>query len=114
MNAKVRFIPDNVTITVRQGTTLLRAAQQAGVHIRTRCGGQAACLMCKVKVPVSHSCSKPEMKEIRKLGNLMDRQHRLACQAKAVSPEVIVEIPEDPLKAAIRKQLSAQQEDELW
>ena len=113
MNVKIRFLPEDVEISVKKGTTLLRAAQKAKVSIRTRCGGRAACLMCKVKVQNKHSCSPVEAKEARKLGSLVEEQYRLACQTKVISSTAIVEIPEDPLKAAIRKQLSAEKE-ELW
>ncbi len=112
MNVNICFMPDNVTVTVKKGTTLLRAAQQARVHIRTRCGGKASCLMCKVKVLDREGCSMPEAKEIRKLGDWINSGYRLACQARAVSA-VTVDIPEDPLKAAIRKQLAAQRQNEL-
>lgn len=54
----------------------------------------------------------PEAKEIRKLGDWINSGYRLACQARAVSA-VTVDIPEDPLKAAIRKQLAAQRQNEL-
>lgn len=113
MNVNIRFLPENVVISVKKGTTLLRAAQKAKVSVRTRCGGRAACLMCKVKVHDKHSCSPIEAKEARKLGSLVEQQYRLACQAKVISSTVFVEIPEDPLKAAIRKQLAAERE-ELW
>ena len=38
---------------------------------------------------------------------------RLSCQAK-VCGQLSVEVPEDPLKAAIRKQLERQQQDDDW
>ena len=33
-----------------KGNDFASRSQQARVHIRTRCGGKASCLMCKVKV----------------------------------------------------------------
>jgi 2Fe-2S ferredoxin len=48
-----------------------------------------------------------------KLGGLERQGVRLACQAK-VTGSVIVEVPEDPLKAAIRKQLDKPNGDSLW
>ncbi|KEQ26104.1 2Fe-2S iron-sulfur cluster-binding protein [Paenibacillus tyrfis] len=112
MAAKVTFLPDNKTVEARPGTTLLDAARRARVHIRTRCGGKAACLMCKVRVTenVGTGLSEPNRNEALKLGGLQQDGYRLACQAKITGP-VTVLVPEDPLKSAIRKQLEKQEEE---
>lgn len=112
MKIFIRFMRENTDIMVKPGTTLLQAARLAKVPIRTRCGGQASCLMCKVKVEDEKSCSRPSVKEVRKLGSLLHQRYRLSCQAKAIQSPVKVEVPEDPLKKAIRKQLSSQQKDD--
>ncbi|MBE1445974.1 2Fe-2S iron-sulfur cluster-binding protein [Paenibacillus sp. OAS669] len=112
MTARVTFLPDGKSIDVRAGTTLLDASRRARVHIRTRCGGKAACLMCKVLVQGSGTGLAPlNQNESLKLGGLHEQGYRLACQAK-VTGDVTVTLPEDPLKAAIRKQLERQQEEE--
>lgn len=96
-------------VKVRPHTNVLDASRRAGVRIPTRCGGKAGCLMCKIIVPSEERdhCSAPEPKEIRKLGTSMIEQgYRLSCQAR-ITNHIKVMIPEDPLKAAIRKQLEA-------
>lgn len=94
--------------------TLLDAGRRAGVSIRTRCGGRAACLMCKVNVERDHpGVTPPSLNERRKLGSDLERGIRLACQTR-VAGNVTVNVPEDPLKAAIRKQLAKQQEEDNW
>jgi ferredoxin, 2Fe-2S len=113
VNVQVTFLPENKTVTVRKGTTLLAASRLAKVAIRTRCGGYAGCLMCKVVAEDSSGLSPAEEKERNKLGSSMAEGYRLACQAKAVG-SAIVRVPEDPLKAAIRAQLARQQEEDLW
>jgi ferredoxin, 2Fe-2S len=113
MNVQVTFLPDNKTVSVRQGTTLLAASRQAKVAIRTRCGGYAGCLMCKVVVVDGSGLSAAEGKERIKLGGSIEEGYRLACQTKAIG-SATVSIPEDPLKAAIRAQLAKQQEEDLW
>ncbi|MFD3258839.1 2Fe-2S iron-sulfur cluster-binding protein [Paenibacillus lentus] len=115
MELKVRFMPQDKSVKVRPGTTVLRAARNARVHIATRCGGNAGCLMCKVEVEAEHSqaLSSPTSAEQRKLGPLLEQGIRLACQAK-ICGSAEVRLPEDPLKAAIRRQLERQQEDDLW
>ncbi|MCP3772463.1 2Fe-2S iron-sulfur cluster-binding protein [Paenibacillus sp. MZ04-78.2] len=112
MAAKVTFLPDNKTLEARPGTTLLDAARRARVHIRTRCGGKAACLMCKVRVTenAGTGLAEPNRNEALKLGGLQQEGYRLACQAKITGP-VTVLVPEDPLKSAIRKQLEKQEEE---
>lgn len=106
---EVHFWPDDKKISVRSGTTLLDAGRKAKVHIRTRCGGKAACLMCKVKVndPGSKGLAPMNVNERLKLGSQADEGYRLACQARVIG-SVQVSIPEDPLKAAIRAQLARQ------
>ncbi|MEK0314142.1 2Fe-2S iron-sulfur cluster-binding protein [Cohnella sp. 56] len=112
---KVTFGPEAATVDVRPGTTLLEAARRAHAPVRTRCGGVAGCLMCKVAVPPEQAAalSAPTPAERLKLGPLLEAGMRLSCQARILS-DVHVEVPEDPLKAAVRKQLERQQSDELW
>ncbi|MNJ48250.1 hypothetical protein D3C77_434400 [compost metagenome] len=70
--------------------------------------------MCKVKVDEEHgkALTPPTASELRKLGPLLEQGVRLACQAK-ICGDTAVNVPEDPLKAAIRKQLEQRNED-LW
>lgn len=110
MPIRVTFLPDGKSIEVRPGTTLLDASRRARVHIRTRCGGKAACLMCKVMTSDVSGLAPLNTNERLKLGGLHEQGYRLACQAK-VTGDVTVILPEDPLKAAIRKQLEQQQEE---
>lgn len=111
---EIHFMPDDKKIQVRPGTTLLDAGRKARVNIRTRCDGKAACLMCKVKVADQSGLAAPKVNEINKLGDLIADCFRLACQS-TVTGNVRVELPEDPLKAAIRAQLERQkQQDEDW
>jgi 2Fe-2S ferredoxin len=111
MLPEVTFLPDQKKIRVKPGTPVLGAAKSARVVIRSRCGGNASCMMCKVIVRDQSGLSPMKMNEERKLGNLKDENYRLACQARVVRP-VTVEIPEDPLKSAIRAQLEKQKQDD--
>ncbi|CAI6058271.1 2Fe-2S iron-sulfur cluster-binding protein [Cohnella sp. JJ-181] len=112
---EVVFGPEGQAATVRAGTTLLDASRRAKAQVRTRCGGVAGCLMCKVRVApeCEDALTAPTEAERRKLGPLLGEGFRLSCQAR-VRRAVRVEIPEDPLKAAVRKQLERQQSDDLW
>ncbi len=46
----VKFLPDNLTITVENGTSLLQAASLAGINLVSGCGGNGTCGACKVVV----------------------------------------------------------------
>ncbi|TMV51300.1 2Fe-2S iron-sulfur cluster binding domain-containing protein [Paenibacillus mesophilus] len=113
MNPEIRFLPDDKKVQVKPGTTVLDASKKARVHIRTRCDGNASCLMCKVTVEDGAGLSGPGENERRKLGEMIERGFRLACQAKVLRG-CTVRVPEDPLKAAIRAQLAKQREEEQW
>ena len=114
---KVTFLPDNRTVEVRPGTTLLEASRRARAAVRTRCHGMASCLMCKVTVTGDQAAAlqEPGRIECLKIGSQLNEGVRLACQAR-VKSDVVVTVPKDPLKAAIRKKLEEQQRerDELW
>jgi 2Fe-2S ferredoxin len=110
MSPVIRFLPDDKQVRVKPGTTLFQAGRMARVAIRTRCGGNAACLMCKVRVADQSGLDRMSDKERNKLGTLREEGYRLACQARAVG-NVTVVIPEDPLKAAIRGELARQRQE---
>lgn len=111
MTAEITFLPDGQTVRVRPGTTVLEAGRRARVPIRTRCGGRAACLMCKIIVQDQTGLSPLNRQEVLKLGSLHEAGYRLACQARIIG-KTAVTLPEDPLKAAIRAQLAKQKEAE--
>lgn len=108
--AKIIFLPQQRSVEVNKGITLLQAARKARVSIRSRCDGHASCLMCKVELPAGQvGVNPPTMQEKVKLGE--DSPWRLACQAR-VFGEVTVLVPEDPLKMAVREQLRKLKEDQ--
>ncbi|MFH1651356.1 MAG: ASKHA domain-containing protein [Chloroflexota bacterium] len=52
---KVTFLPDNKVVTVPEGTTLLEAAEEAGVFVNSVCGGQGLCGECRLQVVSGHA-----------------------------------------------------------
>jgi len=56
---KVTFYPDNKTIEVDKGKTILSAAISAGVFITSACGGDGVCGRCKVIVKKGKVFSQP-------------------------------------------------------
>lgn len=115
MDVQVTFEPLARKAKVRPGTTVLQAARKAGVAIATRCGGNASCFMCKVQIEDWIGLAPMKENERRKLAGLEKTGTRLACQAVLQQGHVIIQLPPDPLRAAIAKQLAKQQEeDTLW
>lgn len=115
MSAEVTFWPSGKSVKVSRGTTLLDAARRANITIITRCGGKAACFMCKLTVLPGSELMPISDNERRKLAGLEEGGVRLGCQARAAG-RVGVELPPDPLKAAIARQLAkqAEEDDSLW
>ena len=82
---KVRFEPDGIEIEVKLGTTILQAAEQAGAHLGSACGGVCACSTCHVYITEGlDSLSEMEEAEEDILDKAFDvrRTSRLACQAR--------------------------------
>ncbi|MHB8125878.1 MAG: ASKHA domain-containing protein [Desulfitobacteriaceae bacterium] len=87
--SQVNFMPENRTIEVENGTSLLKAASTAGIFIKSGCGGKGSCGACKVVVLVGNP-------EVVSTGNLTPEQiaHgvRLSCRT-LVQGDVTVEVP---------------------
>lgn len=47
---KVKFLPDKKEIEVEEETSLLEAAQKAGIYLNSLCGGEGVCGKCRVQV----------------------------------------------------------------
>ncbi len=87
--AKVTFIPDKITVEVKDGENLLRAAMAAEVLVSAPCGGDGTCGKCRIVVESGATESKPSAR-------LTEEQsaagHVLAC-ATEVFGDVVVSIP---------------------
>lgn len=46
----VHFLPQNLTVTVPKGTSILRAAAKAGIKLQSLCGGEGTCQRCEVNI----------------------------------------------------------------
>lgn len=86
---------DGREVSCRAGATLLEAAQQNDVDIRSYCGGNCSCGTCRVEiVEGAANLSRPLPMEQLVLGMQAEqRGDRLACQAQILGP-VKVRVPE--------------------
>jgi len=99
----VRFLPHEKEISVKEGTSLLRAAMEAGVHINASCGGEGVCGKCRVLI----EAGEVEDGITEKLSQEdIDKGYRLACRSK-VKTDLVVRIPvESAIDAAVLNKMA--------
>ncbi len=86
---KIRFEPDSIEIEVPEGSNLMQAAIEAGVHINASCGGTGTCGTCNVLIKKG----KVESKKTEKVSESdFNNGVRQSCQSMVMS-ELLVEIP---------------------
>lgn len=99
---KVTFQPDGRSAEVPSGTSLLDAADAAGVDLPSNCGGVCACTTCHVWVERGlDSLSAIEDREDDKLQEAagLTAHSRLGCQARIGVADVVVRIPGNRIKS---------------
>lgn len=94
----VQFDPDNVRIEVEPGSTLLQAAQEAGLKLNASCNGAGTCGKCKLIVEKgsANSADTPLLTDKEK-----EKGYVLACQT-TVHGDLQVQIPEETLERRLR------------
>jgi uncharacterized 2Fe-2S/4Fe-4S cluster protein (DUF4445 family) len=90
-NHTVTLIPQNATVTVQNGTSLLEAVSQAGITLNNLCGGDGICGRCKMIV---RSGEVPEEVSPKLTRDEIRKGYVLACQVHVYS-DLTVEIPEE-------------------
>ncbi|MBW1901756.1 MAG: DUF4445 domain-containing protein [Deltaproteobacteria bacterium] len=95
MKHEIILQPDGVKGQIEQGKTILEAARELGVDLRSACGGKGACGKCRVKVEKGgEHLSSPMEREIKILKNDLQSHYRLACCAVITAP-LTIRIPEE-------------------
>ncbi|MDF2987471.1 MAG: ferredoxin [Eubacterium sp.] len=79
--AKVTFTPDNITIHVKAGTTILEAARSAGIKIESPCNGAGTCGKCKLYIEQVYPVNAVLTKKNHPVNTASDREYILACTA---------------------------------
>ena len=94
---KVTFVPAGRSAEVPKGTSLLEAADLAGVDLPSNCGGVCACSTCHVVVKQGlESCNEGTDDEFDQLDEapMTTLQSRLGCQCVPNgTTNIVVEIP---------------------
>ena len=81
---KVRFVPLNKEVEIKNGETLFKAARVNGIPIGSSCRGDCVCGWCKVEIVAGmENLSEPEdcEKKLMKTGNY-GKSERVACNAR--------------------------------
>jgi ferredoxin len=80
-------------LTVPAGTTILKAAHDAGVDVTATCGGRGRCTSCRVKF-VSGTVPPPTIMDEVQLGDDLVREgYRLGCQCAVTEPVGVLVAP---------------------
>jgi 2Fe-2S ferredoxin len=99
---RVTFLPDQITVEVAAGTSILAAAKRVGAQVGYACGGVCACSTCHVYVlKGGDSLSEQQENEEDILDKAFDVRatSRLGCQAKVAERDVVVEITRESRQA---------------
>lgn len=85
---ELRLQPDGITLRVPPGTSLTRAAVDAGVPLELPCGGLGQCGQCKVKI--TRGLNGPDLDETRLLTeHQLAEGIRLACRQQVDVPMTV-------------------------
>ena len=93
---RVTFQPAGRSAEVPRGTSILDAAEAAGVDLPSNCGGVCACTTCHVWVEEGlATLSEIEEREDDRLQEAqgLDARSRLGCQARIGDADVVVRVP---------------------
>jgi uncharacterized 2Fe-2S/4Fe-4S cluster protein (DUF4445 family) len=105
-NAIVVFEPEGHRIRVATGVTVLDAAKQANVAIRSECNGQGTCGKCKIIIKKPDAASKVTKAEKKLLSRHEIKSGlRLACQTRILK-SIIIAVPRESRPAPRRIQVT--------
>ncbi len=94
---KLFFLPEKKEIEVQDGITIMEAAQRAGIHVNSLCGGEGVCGKCRVQV--THGDIRPDKNSISFLSKEeIIEGYLLACQTKIYKSVEVVIPPESRLE----------------
>jgi len=109
MKVEVDFQPIGKRVDIETGSTVLEAAQEAGVGISAICGGAGSCDACRVRLAHQEQVSQPNKTEVVALSAVeLAAGIRLACQTEILRP-VRVDVPPESMTATQRTQVEGEE-----
>lgn len=103
---KIKFMPQNVEADVDPSKSLMKIAMEAGLKIKSICGGVASCGECRVKIiEGDNSIPEPGKPELNLIGTsyFLDGR-RLSCQVRCFG-SVTVDLTEQLNKVDTQKKV---------
>ncbi len=95
--ARLIFMPQGKEVDADGRLSILQLAQKIGLPLPSTCGGNKKCGKCKVVVQKAEGILPPPSDQEReKLGELLHRGYRLACETVLTS-DTVIQIPEESL-----------------
>ncbi len=95
---RVTFMPEEISVSMPAGSTLLDAAKAADVYINASCNGKGSCGKCKLIVESGNvtPAQNPHLTESE-----LARKYILACQT-TINGDTVVKIPEETLEKKLK------------
>lgn len=95
----VTFAPEDISVTVPSGSTLLQAAEKADIYINASCNGKGSCGKCRLILETGDVKSQPTplLSDREKL-----KGYHLACQTTVLGSDIRVRIPEETMEKKLK------------
>ncbi|MCP4404158.1 MAG: DUF4445 domain-containing protein [bacterium] len=86
---KLTFQPENRSITILPGQTVLQGARQADIELIATCGEKGNCRSCRIQL-LEGELTPPSHEEQQRLGaQEIDRNFRLGCHARVLNDSIV-------------------------
>lgn len=92
---KVKFVPQNIEVEIKPNESVLKVAQDHGIHIQSVCKGIPSCAECRVHIKEGETNVVPPLQpELELIGTAyyID-QRRLSCQLRCFG-DVVIDLTE--------------------
>lgn len=110
---KITFLPDRNVVVVNEETTLIAAAEKAGVYLNSLCGGEGVCGKCKVRI-IKGEIKADQNSILFFTKEEMEKGYVLACQTHVKEDLEVMIPPESQLEEEqILKEVS-ERERKTW
>ena len=77
----IKFLPNDISVDVEEGTTIAEAAQQADAFISNLCGGEGVCGKCRIQISNGRAEAEEHAKGLFSQDEIM-KGYVLACQTE--------------------------------